>query len=416
MPTKCIVIFKYGPSRQHGAALLIMLVILVVGIAAVLVSSLTSSAVKTARDDNTAAVLAQAKEALIGYAVTYSDTHGGQAPGYLPCPDPNGTTGVNGEGSSETCGSKNVSALGRLPWKTLGLSPLRDGNGECLWYAVAGTYKNNPMTDLMNWDTNGQFQVFSASNVMLTGQLPDSYAVAIIFSPGVSLSNQNRSPDGTTPICGGNYTASNYLDSDATIGANNAAPSSIANAISQFFAAGATSNINDRIIFITKNDIWNAIKKRNDFQPASPNNPLNNMTLAAATCLASAGSPKQFNPSYVSNINGWIPSATTLKNYNSTCANLYNTWNNWWSNWADHLFYAANSPIVNVSSYDSAVIFANQKLSGQNRRTTTPDDYLEASNLTSFKNGGTVYQTSPLSSTFNDVLFCVSSSTAISCP
>jgi hypothetical protein len=33
--------------------------------------------------------------------------------------------------------------MGRLPRKTPGLDALKDGSGECLWYAVSGTYKNS---------------------------------------------------------------------------------------------------------------------------------------------------------------------------------------------------------------------------------------------------------------------------------
>src|SRR5450759_715781 len=165
MPTKRIASFKHGRCRQRGAALMIMLVILVVGIAAVLVNSLTSSTVKIARQEKTAAALAQAKDALIGFAITYDGTHSGQVFGYLPCPD---KAGGNPEGSAElSCGIQNVSVIGRLPWKTLDLSTLRDGDGECLWYAVSGTYKDNPPTGLMNWDTEGQFQAFAAAGTTL---------------------------------------------------------------------------------------------------------------------------------------------------------------------------------------------------------------------------------------------------------
>jgi type II secretory pathway pseudopilin PulG len=257
MSTKRTAIFNQGRGTQYGAVLMIMLVIMIVGIAAILVNSLSSATLKNARQKNTADALAQAKDALIGFAVTYADTHSGQVSGYLPCPDPNGTAGVNGEGSSETCGSKNVSAIGRLPWKTLGLSPLRDGNGECLWYAVAGTYKNNPMTDMMNWDTNGLLNILDASGTIIAQNV-----VAVVFAPGSVLGNQDRSADGSAPTCGGNYTAGNYLDSDGTI--NNASVSGTANAIRQFRLV-ASSQINDQMIFITRQDIWNAIKKRNDF-------------------------------------------------------------------------------------------------------------------------------------------------------
>src|SRR3989338_6736038 len=147
-------------SKQLGAALMVMLVIMVMGIAAMLINSLGATRLKNARREITRNALAQAKDALIGYAITYGDTHSGEVHGYLPCPD---TDASNGEGSSKlSCGSKNTSVVGRLPWRSLGLAPLRDGNGECLWYAVSGTYKNNSKTDLMNWDNAGLFEVMAS--------------------------------------------------------------------------------------------------------------------------------------------------------------------------------------------------------------------------------------------------------------
>ena len=130
-----------------------------------------------ARAQKTAIALAQAKEALIAYAATYKDTHDDPGsssytvPGYLPCPDL-GPPASRRPGCAGSCGSSLVSVMGRLPWKTLGLDALKDGSGECLWYAVSGTYKNNPngvsgsttTSNMMNWDTNGQFDVKDASN------------------------------------------------------------------------------------------------------------------------------------------------------------------------------------------------------------------------------------------------------------
>ena len=55
MTAKRAAIFKHGRDKQRGAALLIMLVILVIGIAVVFVNSLTSSRMKTVRQENTAA-------------------------------------------------------------------------------------------------------------------------------------------------------------------------------------------------------------------------------------------------------------------------------------------------------------------------------------------------------------------------
>ena len=388
---------------------MVMLVIMVIGIAAMLVNSLSSTALKNAHQQQTSDALAQAKDALIGYAMTYGDTHPGQVHGYLPCPD---NAGGNPEGTAEpVCGSKDISVIGRLPWATLDLPTLRDGSGECLWYAVSGTYKNSPKTSLMNWDTNGQFQVYASDDTLLSTD-PNNQVVAVIFAPGAALNGQDRS--GTTaPVCSGNYTVTNYLENDTVHGIDN---TNIA--AGKFIQGISGSIVNDQMVFITRQDIWNAILKRNDFKSTSPNNTLNNMSLAAATCLASNGSPQQFNPFYNSGINGWIPSASTLKGYNSTCNTLSNTWYYWWLNWNDHLFYDANSPSVNTLSYDSVVIFANQKLPGQTRRNAFPVNYLEGSNLTSFITGSSVYQMSSSSSTFNDILFCITdtSSTAILCP
>src|SRR3989338_1154699 len=88
---------RHRPHGQRGAALIIMLVIVVMGAASILVSSLSTTAVKNARQETTSAALAQAKEALIGYAVTYSDMNTGDTHGYLPCPDVN-ETGITPEG------------------------------------------------------------------------------------------------------------------------------------------------------------------------------------------------------------------------------------------------------------------------------------------------------------------------------
>jgi hypothetical protein len=84
--------------------------------------------------------LAEAREALVAYAADRAiNTVVG--PGYLPCPD------LDNDGWAEsTCGSLSGDSgqderLGRLPWKTLGLPDLRDGDGERLWYAVSTKYK-----------------------------------------------------------------------------------------------------------------------------------------------------------------------------------------------------------------------------------------------------------------------------------
>ncbi len=435
------------PGKQQGLALLILVTLLTGAIAAVAINALNRSDNQTARDNISQTVLAEAKDALIGYAITYGDTHSGQVHGYLPCPD---QAGGNPEGSAEpTCGSQDVSQLGRLPWRTLDIGALRGGDGECLWYAVSGNYKNNPKTGLMNWDTNGQLRIYDSDGTLLTA--PDNQAVAVIFSPGMASSSQNRS--GTAATCGGNYTAGNYLDSAG--GYNNATVSNVAGANSDFRIGDHTST-GDRLVFITKQDIWNALKKRSDFFST-----LDAMTRKTAECIAyfatknsTAGIIDPENRSlpwpaplsladYSENVQyddavnlyaGRVPykvnnSRTATGNAIAsdflltggactagTCINncpsptdwamLYYPW---WNNWKDHLFYGisrnyrpANQATLpcgdcvsvnNAGQYAAVVVFANQKLTGKIRASSPTDplrgivsNYLEGDNALNIAN------------------------------
>jgi hypothetical protein len=466
MPARRIATFKHGRAGQRGAVLLIMLVLLLVGIAAVLINSLTAAAAKNARQAHTAAVLAQAKDALIGFAVAYGDTHNNQVHGYLPCPD---YAGGNPEGGAEpSCGNQDVSVIGRLPWATLDLSTLRDGDGECLWYAVSGTYKDNPKTGLMNWDTNGQLLAYAADGTLLTPA--DNQVVAVIFAPGAPLSGQDRS--GTTaPICGGNYTASNYLDS-GTVNGNNFNNANVA--IGTFIQGTSGGSINDQMVFITRQDIWNAVQKRTDFQ-----NTLKQLTDKVADCLVTYAKNNTTCWSCGSNYSLPWPAPLMLADYTANSqyddqANLYagrvpynvatsagthNTltalmnaascgggWTTtvdvWWNNWKNQLFYGLaggyqpsggggqgcgfSHPCLQINGsnhvYPAVVMFANNRLAGQARVSASdrsnPGNYLESNNASNFTNatGNENYIAAPVSSTFNDVLCYIDQSLNVTCP
>jgi type II secretory pathway pseudopilin PulG len=462
-----------GQARQRGAALMVMLIILVLGLAATLVSSLNSASLRNERQARTAAALAQAKDALIGYAVTYGDTHSGEVHGYFPCPD---TDGSNGEGTSKspTCGSKNVSQLGRLPWKTLDLPALRDGDGECLWYAVSGTYKSSPKTDLMNWDTNGQLQAYAADG---TTRLDNdgNQVVAVIIAPGAAQEGQARSDGSST--CGSNYTPSAYLDNNAAHGINNADI-----AAGKFVQGTAGGDVNDRMVFITRDELWAAMQKRSDFA-----NTLQLLTRRVAECLASYGTRNLLGPlnkslpwpaplalgDYGVNNNyndslgsysGRVPHLVDTSNtatlntmtgnslmannglacpyYAATPATELQRLYPWWVNWKDHLFYAlsreyrpGNLPTVPCGNcvtvngggnYAAVVMLAGSRLSGQVRASSTTDaqrsvitNYLEGRNASNHPNGGgnSDYQNEAASATFNDALYCVDTNLNVApCP
>lgn len=237
MPSKSIAFFKHGPPRQHGAALLIFLVILVVGIAAWLVSSFTTTALENARRKTTFDALTQARDALIGRAVNDNNI-----PGSLPCPD------TNDDGSAELLSGNNCpSYIGRLPWKTLGLPDLRDGSGEELWYALSPAFRDDNSASPINSNTKGTLVVYNSDGVSQQTQAGYN-AVAVIFSPGSAIGSQIRST-----VAQQNDPA-NYLD--------------IANGYNGYtasgpFIAGAKSaTFNDQLLFITTKDLIPLVELR----------------------------------------------------------------------------------------------------------------------------------------------------------
>lgn len=241
MPDRDRPLFLHIPMpRQRGQALLVLLVILVVAGSAVFYSFAgpTNSAIE--RDKITAAALAQAKTALIGYAA--SDPN---QPGVLPCPD------RDNDGSADApCGATGVTAIGRLPWKTLGLSALRDGSGECLWYAVSANFKNSGTSgpSMVNSDSSGTLIVNNTDGTPLYSG--SSAVLAIVFAPNGALPDQgqDRSPS-STAVCGGNTTVANYLENGNQNGA-----------VTDIFVSGqVTSTFNDELLPITSEALFSVV-------------------------------------------------------------------------------------------------------------------------------------------------------------
>ncbi len=151
---------SHSARPQRGAAALALMLLLGVSIGLLVIEYARGIRGNDVVDPRTIQAMSKAREALLGYATTYRDTHPGEVFGYFPCPDMG--TGFEGH-AAPGCGGQDVTVIGRLPWRTLDLPPLRDANGECLWYAVSGNFKNNPKTkDLLNRDTNGLIEVVAA--------------------------------------------------------------------------------------------------------------------------------------------------------------------------------------------------------------------------------------------------------------
>lgn len=286
---------------SRGLALIAMLALLTAGTLYFVVSRLDAASAERKRNETTALALARAKEALIAYAVAYPDRHPvgtpprvALVPGHLPCPNANGMLGNEGD-EDPGCGAKGVTVVGQLPWRTLGLPPLKDGWGNCLWYAVSGNFKANPKADLLNWDSLGQFRIVGRDGAtVLAGTTAESRPVAVVFAPGPPLTGQTRAAG--TGECGGDYVANRFLD--ALGGVNNAAPNPEAETISTVVAETGAGN-NDRLAWITRDDIFaRGVQRRSDL-----NGSLHRLARQVTECVAAYGK---------SNTGGRLPWAAPL--------------------------------------------------------------------------------------------------------
>jgi len=227
---------KAYEHHQRGGAMLVMLVILVMGITTVFVSSLSNFGIKNERNQRSIDALSIAKDTLIGRAVSDDNL-----PGSLPCPDSitniPGTNIPNDGIADLLSGTACPSYIGRLPWKTLGISDLRDGSGERLWYALSPEYRDTPHS--LNSETTG--------SIWLTGTMPASNLVAIVFAPGQALSNQSR-------ISANQNNYAHYLE--------NATPPSSFQTQSPDDHSGGSYTYNDQIILISVDDILSSVEMR----------------------------------------------------------------------------------------------------------------------------------------------------------
>jgi hypothetical protein len=168
-------------ARQGGVALLVMVTIIALGASWMLLSSLNEASSRTAlsRQDN-ARVLGDAKHALTGWMIRQAIEAGENNPGRLPCPEAAGYIGTANEGIA--AGNCTLPAVGRLPWRTLGLPKLRDASGEPLWYVVSPGWALPTVSSMLTINSNslGQLTLDGTANA----------AVALVIAPGPALNVQ----------------------------------------------------------------------------------------------------------------------------------------------------------------------------------------------------------------------------------
>lgn len=290
--------FKNFPTKQKGMALLILVAIVSMGVIYIFVKALNQTTVSLARNKQTFAALAEAKVALIGRAASDDNR-----PGSLPCPD------TDNDGIAELLVGQNCPVyIGRLPWKTLGLSDLRDGNGERLWYALSANFRDASAVQPLNSDTLGQ--------LIVTGATPASNVIAIIFAPGPTIGSQVRDTANENIV-------GNYLE-----GENASTPFD-----NTFTSSGPVDNFNDQLMTITHSELFsvveNAVEKRMESQikPYLINGGTGYYdTWGAFPFAAAFASPGACNYAGVLNTReGLIPACPTGLNWNAAGATVQKT-------------------------------------------------------------------------------------------
>ncbi len=212
-----------------------MLAVLILGAAWWAVTALSTPVDRTASERvHNARILQEAKSALIGYVAHRAAMTTENDPGRLPCPEAAGNIGTTNEGIA--AGNCTLPAIGRLPWRTLGLDKWRDIAGEPLWYVVSpGWAKPNAATNtVINSNSVGNLTLDATADV-----------VALIIAPGRPL--QVSASPGCTARVQRRTTPSPAIDFRDYLECENA--SSPINAA--FVSTGPADSYNDQVLAVT---------------------------------------------------------------------------------------------------------------------------------------------------------------------
>ena len=378
-------------TRQRGAVLLVATLLVLVAMGFVVALQLAVPASEAARRRTTEAALAEAREALLAYAAdrAIDDIVG---PGYLPCPD------LDDDGWAESaCGSLDGATgqeqrLGRLPWKTLGLADLRDGDGERLWYAVSTKYKgllncaaSAACVDMSPDVALGTITVRDASGARLhDGTIAEPYrareggAVAVVLAPGAALPGQVRAcAPGDCDLLGrclvepprlaATCNPANYLDraldarfafesnADFADRSDVAGRSRNTNGFIQgpVLLADGRLAVNDRVMAIGYADLMPRLMRR--------------VALEVVACLraqqrAAGGYPVPVPLCAQAAGDTWQPVAGARfgrvadATWPAGCNLAPQAAHSWWRAWRPHVFYAAHAGAIDVADASGRIL------------------------------------------------------------
>jgi len=203
--------------NQRGLAVMVLVFMIAILSTALVLKGISKVHLQSDKNKQTQKALVEAKAALLSYAaaVDLTSTSCGsdcKRPGDLPCPD------TNNDGISNTPCAAN--AIGRLPWQTLGIADLRDGDNERLWYAVSTNFKNNPRSGDLNSNSIGSISLRNLTGAVLNDGTATNGLVAIILAPGARLIREDNVVQVRESIAEKND-PTNYLDIAINLGEDN---------------------------------------------------------------------------------------------------------------------------------------------------------------------------------------------------
>lgn len=355
------------PASSGYILLLVLGIVALMGVAGMALLRAHSTE-QSDRARRTATALAQAREALIAYAVQRHFTNSASPtyrPGDLPCP-----AADNDGGEESSC---SPGAIGRVPWKSLGIAPPIDGDGEVIWYALSGNFRrfntnHNPINSL----TNGTLKIIDEK-----GNTVEGNAVFVLFAAGPALPGQDRSE--ATTLCGysgsdqkNNLCPSNYLDT--LNGTNNAKRDG------PFITSPSSITFNDSLLYVSTEIFIHALEQRvladvanwlRQYQTANAYLPY----AAQSTCIGTGTGTASDCISDENLCSGHFPLITSTTSSTEWPSNIFdikaNTsspYTKWFldNHWAELIFYTANSnhlakptlacPVTLAGNNQSAII------------------------------------------------------------
>lgn len=236
------------PQHQQGVVLVVALLILLLGATSWVLTLNFDNDVRLARQKQDRADLAQARQALIAYAVSYADNYANEnknidstgyiehaGPGHFPCPDTSGNGSPNPPCNDLVAGWLPVSFT--VEDKVIQLAPHLDGRS--LWYIPSPLYVNNI-------SESGTFSAAivnpSVEDDLISGKRhlsvnDESDVVAVLIAPGPLTGDQDHTSNSIT-----DYLEGENADSDYT-----------------FVFSGLG---NDQLLTIRKRDLMPLVEKR----------------------------------------------------------------------------------------------------------------------------------------------------------